>query len=348
MHSNGEPSRPLRAHCLFQTTGDRALEGAISRHLPARIVELPRGAQPIAVTGNRARLQRSDLWYCHYSAPIVLRFDDGDNIRLQLPCHGVATTRIGARHVPVTMSQACVSPSGAELEFGANFGQLVWVVPRQVLAEKLAVLTGRPVGAGFQFDPALDLTTASGAVLRQVVHCLARAIDTDDGPCPRILLGELEQALMAALLVAGHDQGRALVESQKPEAAPWQVRRAEAYIEAHWDQPLTIEDLAAASGTSVRSLFRGFRQSRGCSPGEFARRVRLDKARGMLMRPRDGTTVTDVAMACGFGDVASFSKAFARTFGVPPSALLQRGKARDGRTPDAGGPAAPQFARTFT
>jgi transcriptional regulator GlxA family with amidase domain len=108
-------------------------------------------------------------------------------------------------------------------------------------------------------------------------------------------------------------------------AAPWQVRRAESYIEANWDQPVSIERLAAVTGVSTRSLFRTFKQSRGYTPQEFARSVRLSRARDMLLE--SGASVTEVAFACGFGDLSRFSRDYAKSFGERPSAVISRRRA---------------------
>ncbi|WP_436283132.1 helix-turn-helix transcriptional regulator [Rhizobium sp. LjRoot258] len=78
-------------------------------------------------------------------------------------------------------------------------------------------------------------------------------------------------------------------------------------MRANWDKPVTIEALAAAANTSVRSLFHSFRQARGISPMAFARRVRLTRARDMLAVPASGTTVTSVAFDCGFGNLGAFA-----------------------------------------
>jgi transcriptional regulator GlxA family with amidase domain len=55
----------------------------------------------------------------------------------------------------------------------------------------------------------------------------------------------------------------------------WQVRRAEKYILAHWDEPITIEALARETSTSTRTIFHHFKQSRGQSPMAFVKQVRL-------------------------------------------------------------------------
>src|SRR5262245_24742078 len=56
-------------------------------------------------------------------------------------------------------------------------------------------------------------------------------------------------------------------------AVPWQVRRAEEFIEAHWNQPITVEMLAEVAGTSERTLFHAFRASRGRSPMASVKQV---------------------------------------------------------------------------
>ena len=58
---------------------------------------------------------------------------------------------------------------------------------------------------------------------------------------------------------------------------PWQVRRAEQFIEANWDQPITIEAVVAATNVSARSLFSAFKAGRGYSPMDFVKRVRLGR-----------------------------------------------------------------------
>ncbi len=109
------------------------------------------------------------------------------------------------------------------------------------------------------------------------------------------------------------------------EAAFWQVRRAEAYIEANWEQPLTIEALALVAGVSARTLFHSFKKSRGYSPMDFVKRIRLNHARRMLQDTHNSTSVTDVAFTCGFGNLGHFSGYYRRAFGETPSATLRHG-----------------------
>ena len=134
---------------------------------------------------------------------------------------------------------------------------------------------------------------------------LARMASAD----PR-LAAEVEAPLLS-LLVQGHawDGG-------PPGALPAQVRRAEAFMRASFDQPITLDDMAAAAGVAPRTLQDGFRRFRGCSPTMWLRGVRLDHARAHLMR---GAGVSEAALACGFTHLGRFAGAYRQRFGEAPS-----------------------------
>ena len=113
----------------------------------------------------------------------------------------------------------------------------------------------------------------------------------------------------------------------EPEApAPWQVRVAEQFIEANWDQPITIEALVAATDVSARNIFYSFKASRGYSPMDFVKRVRLGHAWKKLSRPDAETSVTTVAFECGFGNPGHFARDYHDRFGERPSETLRRGR----------------------
>ena len=117
-----------------------------------------------------------------------------------------------------------------------------------------------------------------------------------------------------------------MLSGEPPAPAPWQVRRAADFIEAHWHQPITIETLAVASDLSARSLFAAFKKTLGCSPMTFVKRVRLTQARDRLTQPARNASVTSVALDCGFNNLGHFAKDYAAAFGELPSDTLKRGK----------------------
>ncbi|NMO04539.1 helix-turn-helix transcriptional regulator [Gordonia sp. TBRC 11910] len=79
--------------------------------------------------------------------------------------------------------------------------------------------------------------------------------------------------------------------------------------------------LTAMAGDAHTSEFHFTRQVRarsGESPVALRRRVTLERAAWLLQR---GTSVTDCAFDSGYESVEGFSRAFARAFGHPPTAM---------------------------
>jgi AraC family transcriptional regulator, carnitine catabolism transcriptional activator len=89
----------------------------------------------------------------------------------------------------------------------------------------------------------------------------------------------------------------------------------------HIDEPLSMDELAAAGGYSRRHLERLFRDAVGKTPGDFYRGLRLYRARNLLSTT--DLTLMEVAVACGFSTVSHFSKSFRARFGTAPTKLMQ-------------------------
>ncbi len=106
----------------------------------------------------------------------------------------------------------------------------------------------------------------------------------------------------------------------------WQVRRAEKYIETHWNEPITIDGLARATAMSARSIFYHFKNSRSQSPMSFVKQMRLEHARRMLESSDFNSSVTDIAIGCGFGNLGHFASDYLKRFGERPSETLRRSK----------------------
>lgn len=316
---------PLSMHPSFRAdTIDRMAE-AVHTRLAATITEVVQDCPSIDAQGNRFALPSSVLWSCSYGLPLRLAFPEGPDLRVQFHRRGLGAARIDKEMVPVNKRQAPMHMARTDVEFGADFAQVAWQIPLDSLARKLGALLGSPVTRRLEFAPVLDLTTPQSRTMVQVLEALLGIIDAGHGGPAKLLRTELESALLVALLCSAGHSYRDSIDRGVPAAAPWQVRRAESYIEANWDKPVTVETIVSASGASARSVFRAFRQSRGYTPLQFVKQVRLRHARRLLEDPGSNGNVTQIALLCGFSDISNFSKDFAKTFGVPPSRLL-RGK----------------------
>ena len=100
------------------------------------------------------------------------------------------------------------------------------------------------------------------------------------------------------------------------------IGRAAALLGARLDEPPSLEELAAAAAISPFHFHRIWRALTGETVAETVRRLRIEGAQAMLAV--GGGSVTEAAMASGFGTPQSFARAFRRQTGMSPSAYRAR------------------------
>lgn len=100
---------------------------------------------------------------------------------------------------------------------------------------------------------------------------------------------------------------------------PHSINRAAEYMALSVDPHLTVCEVAAHAGLSVRSLQMGFRQFKNTTPILFLREQRLDKARRLLNMEENVLTPKEIAYACGFTNYQSFCKYYSQKYFVHPS-----------------------------
>jgi AraC family transcriptional regulator len=92
------------------------------------------------------------------------------------------------------------------------------------------------------------------------------------------------------------------------------------HVVNHLDEPLRLRDLSRAAMLSPFHFHRVFQALVGATPAEFVKRLRLDRALGLMARPR-APSLTSIALACGFSSSSDFSRCFKQRFDVAPSAF---------------------------
>jgi AraC-like DNA-binding protein len=221
-----------------------------------------------------------------------------------------------------------VAPGSLSLSCSPGYEILSISIGPETLSNVLSGLTGSPAIVPLKLDRSNYDSRPEPPVLRGLVSLMIEELDSEGAELSPLALAELEQAILVAFLCGvGHNYSH-LLDAHPSGTAPWQVRRVEEYIEANWDQPISIEGLAIVANVSARSIFHSFREHRHYSPSNFVKQVRLRHAREILNKPGDKTSVTRVAFDCGFGNLGHFAKDYQRAFGETPSATLNRSKRR--------------------
>jgi AraC-like DNA-binding protein len=120
-----------------------------------------------------------------------------------------------------------------------------------------------------------------------------------------------------------HNHSERLARAGSP-AVPGIVRRAEAHIRAHVEEPIALHEVADAAGCSVRNLQLGFQRFRGTTPLAAIRQARLEAARDALRSGGPGATVADLAFRFGFTNPGRFAHFYKAAFGELPLEALRR------------------------
>ena len=104
--------------------------------------------------------------------------------------------------------------------------------------------------------------------------------------------------------------------SAAPKGDPLILETLE-YMQNHFPEELTVEQLAARCGYSDAHFCRKFKQTTWMTPMKYLQIFRLEEAAKQLKQGKGN--VSTVAIRCGFPDPNYFTRCFKAHFGVPPT-----------------------------
>jgi AraC-like DNA-binding protein len=116
------------------------------------------------------------------------------------------------------------------------------------------------------------------------------------------------------------------------DRTPCYVLAAETFIRDNLEENIGTDDIIAAAGVPMRTLYHGFQIHRGTSPLSWMKAQRLKAARATLLNARPENTVTEVAARYYASNLGRFSQQYHREFGEYPSETLRRANC-NGLTP---------------
>jgi AraC-like DNA-binding protein len=234
---------------------------------------------------------------------------------------------------PVGCSVLFLPPASLRLENTVTCGVSLNIAADQLI--RTAVTMAGPDGIGRDLAQALlqpQRLLWHQAGQRELVACVYRTLTSADqalqagpGALPMLRLDDLLIRLTVLLLLPELRQlatGRSERHSSQP--SPGQLGDLLAWIEAHLDQPISLSDLETQARCSRRTLQYQFRQRYGCTPMQWLRQRRLERARTRLNNPQPGEGVWQIAQSCGYTNLSSFSRDFRAQHGLTASELLRQ------------------------
>ncbi len=103
------------------------------------------------------------------------------------------------------------------------------------------------------------------------------------------------------------------------------IRLALSYMEEHFREKCTLNDVAAHVGRSTIYFHDTFEEVTGVSPYEYITRLRLEEAKRMLAFTDEEPA--DIAVQCGYGSQSYFNYVFKKALGITPLAYRRENNA---------------------
>ncbi|BAL79196.1 AraC family transcriptional regulator [Bradyrhizobium cosmicum] len=317
--------------CLDRYPSFRSSDSAVARELLFSVYGADRfdSRDPnFGVRANFANLTSIGLAFCAYAGAASVSFPESNIVRQFFAIDGTASFRAKAASRPIAgWSPMIAGDSRLDLDFQAGYRQLVVRIDAGALERLLKSIIADDSDRRLSFVED-DSDPAVMALARQDVFRFAEELDRFGQNYSPTAIAELERSLMVRLLLAHRHNFSRQLHDAPPRAKRSVVDIVESYIEAHWDQPLDLEKIAAIANVGVRTVFREFAESGRGSPGLFARHVRLRKAAESLRHPDQHTCVLSVAFKCGFRNPGRFASEYRQVIGELPSQTLAAARRR--------------------
>jgi AraC-like DNA-binding protein len=95
------------------------------------------------------------------------------------------------------------------------------------------------------------------------------------------------------------------------------VASAKQFVQSHAEEPITLAQVVEHVHVSRFYFCKLFKKATGMTLTEYVSRVRVEKAKALLVDP--SLRVSEVVYAAGFGSIPRFNSVFKRYVGMPPT-----------------------------
>lgn len=175
-----------------------------------------------------------------------------------------------------------------------------------------------------------DLSFCPDPIFQELTSSYVRRGCLDPETASRVEMEARGMLLVEYLLRELHGVRPARRHRPRGGLAPWQIRKATDYLQAHLAEDVSLADLSALVDLSPFHFARAFKRSLGVPPHAWQSDLRIERAKELLRRT--DMRMSDVASAIGYGDQSHFAKVFRREVGVSPTDF-RRDTKRNGAIP---------------
>lgn len=110
---------------------------------------------------------------------------------------------------------------------------------------------------------------------------------------------------------------------EQPHRAVDKILQSVRFIDEHFSEDITLEQIAEKSGITPNYFTKLFRECFHVKLWDYITAKRIDQAKRLLSGKED-MTILEIALACGFHNTANFNRAFLKFTGITPSVYKTR------------------------
>ncbi|MGJ0386598.1 AraC family transcriptional regulator [Paenarthrobacter nicotinovorans] len=266
----------------------------------------------------------------HYGAAVTVSpaEPDENSFLVSMPVRGRALFRYGSETAVATPDNAVVvGPYDLfQFDLDADYDQVVLRLDRH----RVETVAGQAMttGPGRRVELPLSLGLPPALLCSLIESSMSISTVKDSIWQHRVSL-HLEELIIESLLIPSGDVATPFQPRSPGGIASLRVRRATEYMLERIGEPVSLSSVARCCGISIRSLQASFRRELDTTPGQWLKMKRLETAHRILRESDpDGTSVTEVALQCGFFHLGEFSTQFKSRYGTTPSVVLKAARIR--------------------
>jgi len=219
----------------------------------------------------------------------------------------------GGNHVALAGSIVVINPG--EIHTGQAINENGWTYRMLYPDVSLVQQAALQVSERWQTIPDFPQPVIWDPPLVPMIRHLHQTLETSVDALER----ESSFVFTLAQLIARHAENRYRLPSITDE--PQVIQQAREFIEAHFAENISLEQLAGLGNLSSFHFVRLFRKVTGLPPHAYLTQVRVEKAKLLLAQ---GWPIAQVGAEVGFADQSHFTRRFKRIVGVTPGQYSAR------------------------
>ena len=211
-----------------------------------------------------------------------------------------------------------VEPHGWKL-LGGNMKLLVMIFSPEFVAEKISVFDAeylKPfVERGSNFKNRVGREEKVNEEIRISIREIHQEWNERKEGYPLMIKANVLR-ILTMLIRAYQDETKSGEMLKEKKNAMKRLEQAFTYINDHYCEKITLEEVAASVDMSSNYFSSYFRRVANISFSDYVTRLRVNRAREMLRE--NGANVTEIAMDCGFNNISNFYRLYKKHMGKTP------------------------------